>query len=52
MPQPHLRKRERGRIGQITPAIPEFLSPENAIDLPFCFGLSSIAQESTQSTDG
>jgi hypothetical protein len=43
---------ERGRIGQIMLSIPEFLSTENAIDLPFLFGLSSIAQENTHSSDG
>jgi hypothetical protein len=43
---------ERGRIGQITLAILEFLSTENAIDLPFSFGLSSIARRSTHSSDG
>jgi hypothetical protein len=43
---------ERGRIGQITLAIPEFLSTENAIDLPFLFGLSSIGQQNTHSSDG
>jgi hypothetical protein len=41
-----------GRIGQITLAIPEFLSTENATDLPFLFGLSSIAQNNTHSSDG
>jgi hypothetical protein len=43
---------ERGRSGQITPAIAEFLSTENAIDLPFLLGLSSIAQKNTHSGDG
>jgi hypothetical protein len=52
MPQLHYKSDERGRIGQITLAIPEFLSTENAIDLPFLFGLSSIAQKNTHSSDG
>jgi hypothetical protein len=43
---------ERGRIGQITLAIPEFLSTENAIDLRFLFGPSSIGQQNTHSSDG